>query len=79
MKRFLGKLYEYWLAFGLAIGRITTPVWLLAVYLFVFGPARLVAIGIRKDPLDRRLGPADSFWKQKTQRPHTIEESRRQF
>ncbi len=79
MKRFLGKLYEYWLAFGLAIGRISTPVWLLVVYLFVFGPARLVSILIRKDPLDRNPGAADSFWKVKPERPHTIEESRRQF
>jgi hypothetical protein len=79
MKRFLGKLYEYWLAFGFAIGRITTPVWLLAVYLLVFGPSRLVAIVIRRDPLERYPGPADSFWKRKDQRPHTIEESRRQF
>ena len=79
MKRFLIKLYEYWLAFGHAIGRVTTPVWLLLVYIVVFGPAHLVALLLRKDLLDRHPRPAASFWHSKEERPHTIEETRQQF
>lgn len=79
MKAFFRKLYEYWLAFGHAIGVVLTPVQLFVVYVVVFGPARLFTIVAGKDPLDRRAAPHPSFWKPRQPASHTIEEARHQF
>ncbi len=79
MRRFLGKLYEYWIAFGHAIGRVTTPILLLVVYLAAFGPARLATAILRKDPLDRALVFEESFWRQRQPLAHTLEEARHLF
>ncbi len=79
MKRFFRKIYEYWVAFGRAIGVVMTPVWLFLVYVAVFGPSRLAAAVMRMDPLDRKMAPATSFWKTREPHPHTLEEARRQF
>jgi len=77
--RFLRKLYEYWLAFGHAIGVVVTPIQLLLIYVLVFGPARLITALTRFDPLDRRMAPSPSFWTARQPRPNTIEEGRHQF
>lgn len=77
--RILKKLYEYWLAFGHAIGVVMTPIQLFIVYALVFGPARLVTLVTGKDLLDRRMRPAPSFWKPKESRASSLEEARRQF
>ncbi len=77
--RFLRKIYEYWLAFGHAIGVVLTPVQLLIIYLLVFGPARLFTWIARKDPLDRRMEPRPSFWHPKEPTSHTVEAARHQF
>ena len=77
--RYLRKLYEYWMAFGHAIGVVVTPVQLFIIYVLVFGPARLIVSAARFDPLDRRMAPRPSFWTNREPSPHTIEESRHQF
>ncbi|HZI93401.1 MAG TPA: SxtJ family membrane protein [Patescibacteria group bacterium] len=77
--RFLRKLYEYWMAFGHAIGVIVTPLQLLLIYVLVFGPARLITKVMGIDLLDRKLAPRVSFWSAKEPVPHTVESSRRQF
>jgi len=77
--RFLRKLYEYWMAFGHAIGVIMTPLQLLLIYVLVFGPARLITKVMGLDLLDRKLSPRVSFWSPKEPAPHTVESSRRQF
>lgn len=77
--RFLGKIYQYWLAFGHAIGVVLTPIQLLLIYVLVFGPARLIALVSGKDLLDRRMAPRPTFWHPKESRPHTIESTRHQF
>ena len=79
MKRLFRKIYEYWMAFGHVMGAVMTPVWMLLVYVAVFGPSHIVAVAMRMDPLDRRMAPCASFWKQREQHPHTLEETRRQF
>lgn len=77
--RFLRKIYEYWMAFGHAIGTVMTPVQLLIIYALVFGPARLISALAGKDLLDRRMAQRPSFWHAREQRPHTLEETRHQF
>jgi len=77
--RFLRKLYEYWMAFGHAIGVVMTPVQLLLIYVLVFGPARLITLVMGIDLLDRRLAQRPSFWTSKEPIAHTVETSRHQF
>ena len=79
MKRFLGKIYDYWLAFGHAMGMVTTPIFLGLVYVVAFGGSRLVAVARGLDPLDKTLSPKPSFWYPKPPVPHTVEETRHQF
>lgn len=79
MRRFVRKIYEYWMAFGQAIGRVMTPFWLLVVYLLAIGPTHLVTVLLRKDPLDRSLAFEKSFWRQREPLAHTLEEARHQF
>jgi hypothetical protein len=79
MKRFFRRIYEYWMAFGLAIGVIVTPIQLFLVYMLVFGPSRLFATVAGKDLLDRRMAARDSFWHPKEPRAHTVDEARHQF
>jgi len=73
------KLYEYWLAFGMAIGVVVTPIQLFLVYQIVFGPARLFTMVARKDLLDRKFDRKASFWREKRRVAHTVEEARHQF
>lgn len=79
MKPFFVTLYQYWLAFGHAIGVVVTPVQLLIVYTGVFGPARLFSLVARKDLLDRNPADQPSHWKLYPERSCSIEDARHQF
>ena len=79
MKAFFVRLYEYWLAFGHAIGVVVTPVQLLLVYTGVFGPARLFTVVARRDLLDRKGAEGASHWRLCTQTSRSIEDARHQF
>ncbi|MGH9868202.1 MAG: hypothetical protein ACREAA_08575 [Candidatus Polarisedimenticolia bacterium] len=79
MSRYFRRIYEYWLAFGHAIGAVMTPVQLLLVYGVVFGSARLGTVLARKDLLDRRFLPRPSFWRKRPIEPPTLESARHQF
>ena len=77
--RFFRKLYEYWMAFGHAIGVVMTPVQLFLIYVFVFGGARLVTLIGGKDLLDRRMTPKPTFWHAKQPQSTSVEMARHQF
>ena len=77
--RFFRKLYEYWLAFGHAIGVVMTPVQLFLIYLLVFGSARLVTLLGGRDLLDRRMTPKPTFWHSKQPQSPSVEMARLQF
>jgi len=79
MKRFFGRIYQYWLGFGHAIGVVMTPIQLLLVYLIVFGPARFLTLLAGKDLLDRRMCPHPSYWKVREHHPADLGGARRQF
>lgn len=79
MRRYFSKVFEYWLAFGIAIGVVVTPVQLLLVYSLVFGPALFVSFLGRKDLLDRRMQRSSSYWNRAPQHDHSIEAARHQF
>lgn len=77
--RFFRKLYEYWMAFGLAIGVIMTPIQLFLIYIVVFGGARVVTLLGGRDLLDRRMTPRSTFWHSKQPQTPSVEMARHQF
>ena len=79
MKSFFVRIYEYWLAFGHAIGVVVTPVQLLIVYAGVFGPARLFTVVARKDVMGRNPAGGPSHWNLHAERTSSLEEARHQF
>lgn len=79
MRRYFRRIYQYWMAFGHAIGTITTPIMLSLVYLVALGPARMISAVAGKDLLEKRFAPRTSFWHEKEEQQHTLEETRRQF
>ncbi|HET6373903.1 MAG TPA: SxtJ family membrane protein [Candidatus Polarisedimenticolia bacterium] len=79
MRRFLAKIYEYWMSFGHAIGLVMTPVWLLLIYIVVFGPSRLATTAFRRDPLNRSFGVEASFWTPREPHTDSLDEARHQF
>ena len=79
MKAFFGKIYQYWMAFGLAIGVVMTPIQLFLVYTLGFGLGKLFVLLTGKDLLDRRMRAAASYWHEKPGQPKSLEEARHQF
>ena len=77
--RFFRKLYEYWMAFGHAIGVIVTPIQLFLIYVLVFGSARLVTLLGGRDLLDRRMKPRPTLWHSKKPQTPSVEMARHQF
>ncbi len=63
------KLYRAWTAFFAAIGAAWTAVLLALVYLLSVGPVGLAQRLAGKDPLDRRLAPEASFWREHQPNP----------
>jgi hypothetical protein len=56
------RVYTGWTRFVQAIGAVWAAVILSIVYAVAVGPVGLVMKLLRKDPLDRRIGPEPSFW-----------------
>jgi hypothetical protein len=79
IKRTWERFYRGWMAFARALGHANTILLLSVFYIVVIGPASLVVRILRKDPLRRRLRPAASYWLDKEQDAHSLENVRRQF
>jgi hypothetical protein len=59
----LAPLNRLWMAFGLLLGRIISPIMLFLVYLVAVVPTGLIMRAMGKDPLHRRLDrAAKSYW-----------------
>ena len=59
----LGPIYRAWMRLALAISKVTTPVIMGVMYLFVFTPFGVVMRTFGRNPLKRRLqGNSNSFW-----------------
>jgi hypothetical protein len=63
------RVYARWTAFFKAIGAVWTAVLLAIVYVVSVGPVGLVQRLLGNDPLDRRLTPEPSFWRQHEPNP----------
>lgn len=61
----LKRLYRGWLKFAHFIGRVNTVILLTLFYFLFLGVAKLVALLLRKDLLDARLGDRASYWRKR--------------
>lgn len=57
----LGPVFRTWMAFGLLLSRITTPVFMAALYFAAITPMGLAMRAFGRRPLDPPKGAA-SFW-----------------
>jgi hypothetical protein len=57
----LGPLRAAWMAFGVALSRITSPVFFTLIYMVVFAPAGLLRRRFSRSPLARDKSAA-SYW-----------------
>ncbi|HWP82575.1 MAG TPA: hypothetical protein VNN76_07970 [Bacteroidota bacterium] len=73
------KLYAAWMRFAQLLGFVNTRILLTLAYLFIIGPAKLVAVIFRKDFLDRSIKKDGTSWKQKESLAHSLDECRHQF
>ena len=61
--KWLAPLNRVWMAFGLLLGRIVSPIMLFLVYVVAVVPTGLIMRLRGKDPLQRRFEPeAASYW-----------------
>jgi len=61
--RILAPLNRLWMAFGLLLARIVSPIMLFVVYVIAVVPTGIVMRLRGKDPLHRRFDPAaKSYW-----------------
>jgi hypothetical protein len=59
----LARLNRLWMAFGLFLGRIISPIMLFLVYCIAVVPTGLIMRAMGKDPLHRRFDRnAKSYW-----------------
>lgn len=63
------RIYEIWKRFIEAIGTVWTAVILSLVYALSIGPISIVMKLLRRDLLDRKLGPEPSFWRTHSPNP----------
>lgn len=63
ISRVLSRVYAGWMVFARALGFVNTRILLTLVYVFFFGPGRLIQLLAGKDFLDRKLDGRPSNWK----------------
>jgi hypothetical protein len=78
--RKIGRIaYKWWMVFARALAIVNTTVLLTLVYVFLIGPASVIARLLRKDLMKHRMNRTGSFWKTKEPVAHTLDQSRHQF
>ena len=78
-RKFGSTLYRWWMAFARAIAFVNTRLILTIVYVIIIGPIALIVRIAGRDFLDRTMGRAESYWKQREHSDHTLENASRQF
>lgn len=73
--RLLAALNRLWFHFGLALGKVMTPVAMGLVFVVAVIPTALALKLFRKDPLHRRLDrTADTYWERREAQPGPMRE-----
>ncbi|MEO5587435.1 MAG: SxtJ family membrane protein [Novosphingobium sp.] len=71
----LGPLNRLWFGFGLALGKVMTPVMMGLLFVIAVIPTALLMKLLRKDPMQRRLAPeAATYWEPREQQPGPMRE-----
>jgi hypothetical protein len=71
----LAPLNRQWFAFGLALGKVMTPVVMGLLFVVVVIPTALLMKAFGKDPMQRRLAPdAASYWEVREKQPGPMHE-----
>ena len=79
MKEFFKPLYRGWMKFAHGLGWVNTRIILTLVYYLVFSPLAILFKIIGKDPMNRKIGSADTYWIERDSAPFDRERARRQF
>lgn len=59
----LQRIYAAWMAFGLALRAVVSPIALALVYFLIFTPIGLLRCLVGSDPLRlRKKAPAQTYW-----------------
>jgi hypothetical protein len=73
--RLLAPLNRLWFRFGLALGRVMTPVAMALVFVVAVIPTALALKLFRKDPLQRRIDrSAGTYWERRDAQPGPMRE-----
>ena len=67
--RSLRPVYKAWMRFGAIMGRITTPLLMIAVFLAVIVPAALIMRLVGRDPLARTIDKSVATYRVPSARP----------
>jgi len=67
--RWLGPVERGWMRFAGAIGAFNARIILGLAYYLVITPVGIVMRLFGRDPLDRRLGTGDSYWRKRPPEP----------
>ena len=65
----LGGVQRAWMAFGLALSKITSPIFMSIVYIGVITPIGILRRNIGRDPLVPVSGPDRSVWVERQPNP----------
>lgn len=71
----LAPLNRLWFRFGVALGKVMTPVTMGLLFVIAVIPTALVMKLLRKDPMQRRLAPeAPTYWERRERQPGPMRE-----
>jgi hypothetical protein len=71
----LAPFNRLWFRFGLALGKVMTPVAMFVLFALAVIPTALLLRLFGKDPLQRRLSPdATSYWERREKQPGPMRE-----
>lgn len=79
MKKVLSLLWTGWKKFALVLGIVNTKILLTLTYFIIIALPAIVTRLFRKDLLDRRMKPRESYWHEREPLDVTPETVRRQF
>lgn len=79
MKQFFSLIWRGWKQFAHVLGIVNTRILLTITYFVVVALAAIVTRVTRRDLLDRRMTPKESYWHDREQHPIDLESCRRQF
>ena len=75
---YLTPLNKAWMFFGYAIGKVVSPLVMLAIFIFIFLPIGIFMKLIRRDELRLRYRSATTYWREREKSP-TAESFNEQF